>query len=82
LGFALNDKASMTFSYQQEHVFGASENDKKIDGSSYDFGTFNFGLGYTVNATTNVNIGVGIGAGPNAPVAKILVEVPVRFNGL
>ena len=82
LGFAMNDKASMTFSYQQEHVFGASENSQSIDGSSYDFGTFNFGLGYTVNAQTSINLGVGIGAGPNAPVAKILVEVPVRFNGL
>jgi hypothetical protein len=80
LGFAMNDKASMTFSYQQEHVFGASEDGQSIDGSSYDFGTFNFGLGYTVNAQTSINLGVGIGAGPNAPVAKILVDVPVRFN--
>lgn len=82
LGFALNDKASMTFSYQEEHVFGSSANGQSLAGSSYDFGTFNFGLGYTISPTTSVNLGVGIGAGPNAPVAKILVEVPIRFNGL
>ncbi|HQT46958.1 MAG TPA: hypothetical protein PLY97_07025, partial [Acidocella sp.] len=82
LGFALNDKASMTFSYQEEHVFGSSANGQSLAGSSYDFGTFNFGLGYTVSPTTSINLGVGIGAGPNAPVAKILVEVPIRFNGL
>ena len=69
----------MTLSYQQEHVFGSSANHLSIPGSSYDFGTFNFGLGYAINARTNCNIGVGIGAGPNAPVAKILLEVPVRF---
>jgi hypothetical protein len=79
LGFALNDKASMTFSYEEEYVFGASANDHAIVGSAYGFGTFNFGLGYTISARTSVNIGVGIGAGPNAPAAKILVEVPMRF---
>lgn len=79
MGFALNDKASMTLSYQQEHVFGSSANNHAIPGSAYDFGTFNFGLGYAINARTNFNIGVGIGAGPNAPVAKILFELPVRF---
>jgi hypothetical protein len=79
LGFALNDKASMTFSYEQEYVFGSSVNDHKLGGSAYSFGTFNFGLGYTVSARTSVNFGVGIGAGPNAPAAKILIEVPMRF---
>ncbi|WP_284258504.1 hypothetical protein [Acidocella aquatica] len=79
MGFALNDKASMTLSYQQEHVFGSSVSNRSIPGSAYDFGTFNFGLGYAINARTNFNIGVGIGAGPNAPVAKILFEVPIRF---
>jgi hypothetical protein len=79
MGFALNDKASMTLSYQQEHVFGSSVNNRSISGSAYDFGTFNFGLGYAISARTNFNIGVGIGAGPNAPVAKILFEIPMRF---
>lgn len=79
MGFALNDKASLTLSYQQEHVFGSAVNHHSIPGSAYDFGTFNFGLGYAINAHTNFNIGVGIGAGPNAPVAKILFEVPMRF---
>ena len=80
LGFALNDKASMTLSYQEEHVFPARAGGSQIPGSSYDFGTFNFGLGYTLSPTTSLNLGVGIGAGPYAPVAKILIEVPVRMN--
>ena len=79
LGFALNDKTSMTFSYQQEHVFGSSVDSRAAPGSSYDFGTFNFGVGEEITARTSVNLGVGIGAGPDAPVAKILIEVPVRF---
>ncbi len=80
MGFALNDRASMTFSYQEEHVFASSENSNQIPGSTYDFGTFDFGIGYVISPRTNVNIGVGIGVGPYAPAAKILVEVPTRFN--
>ncbi|MDR3505965.1 MAG: hypothetical protein P4L52_06945 [Acidocella sp.] len=80
IGFALNDKASMTFSYQEEHVFASSAGGRQIVGSAYDFGTFNFGLGYAITPMTNLNIGVGIGVGPYAPAAKILVELPTRFN--
>lgn len=80
LGFALNDKASMTFSYQEEHVFASSVGGQEIPGSSYDFGTFNFGMGYAITPQTNLNIGVGIGVGPYAPAAKILIEIPTRFN--
>ena len=78
----MNQHTSLTLSYQQEHVFGASENGAAIKGSAYDFGTFNFGIGYQVNRRTSVNLGVGIGAGPYARVAKILLEVPITFNAL
>jgi len=79
-GFAMNDRVSMTLSYQQEHVFGAAVDNHGVVGSAYDFGTFNFGLGYEVSPRTNVNVGVGMGVGPYAPAAKILIEVPMRFN--
>lgn len=80
IGFALNDRAALTFSYQQEHVFTAFENHQAIAGSPYSFGTFNFGLGYQITQSTRVNLSVGIGAGQNAPVAKVLLEVPYRFS--
>jgi hypothetical protein len=80
LGFAVNDQTSMTFSYQQEHVWPTTENGTEIGGSSYDFGTFNFGLGFAITKNINVNLGAGIGVGPNNPVAKILFEVPIRFQ--
>ncbi len=80
IGFALNDRTSLTLSYQQEHVFTAHENGQPIAGSAYSFGTFNFGLGYEISRSTRVNVSVGIGAGQNAPVAKVLVEIPYRFS--
>lgn len=80
VGFALNDRAALTFSYQQEHVFTAYENHQAIAGSPYSFGTFNFGLGYQISQSTRLNLSVGIGAGQNAPVAKVLLELPYRFS--
>ena len=80
IGFALNDRAALTLSYQQEHVFTAFENHQAIAGSPYSFGTFNFGLGYQITQSTRLNLSVGIGAGPNAPVAKVLLELPIRFS--
>jgi len=80
VGFALNDRAALTFSYQQEHVFTAYENHQAIAGSPYSFGTFNFGLGYQISQSTRLNLSVGIGAGQNAPVAKVLLELPYKFS--
>lgn len=80
IGFALNDRAAMTFSYQQTHVFTASENGQAIPGSAYSFGTFNFGLGYQISQALRLNLSVGIGAGPNTPAAKVLLELPYKFS--
>jgi hypothetical protein len=80
IGFALNDRAALTLSYQQTHVFTAYANGQAITGSPYSFGTFNFGLGYQISQSTRLNLSVGIGAGPNTPAAKVLLEVPYKFS--
>ncbi len=80
VGFSLSDRAALTLSYQQEHVFTAFANGQAISGSPYSFGTFNFGLGYQISQSTRLNLSVGIGAGPNTPAAKILFEVPYKFS--
>ena len=80
IGFALNDRAALTLSYQQTHVFTAYANGQPITGSPYSFGTFNFGLGYQISQSTRLNLSVGIGAGPNTPAAKVFLELPYRFS--
>jgi hypothetical protein len=80
IGFALNDRAALTFSYQQTHVFTAHADGQAISGSPYSFGTFNFGLGYQLSQSTRLNLSVGIGAGPNTPAAKVLLEIPYKFS--
>ena len=80
IGFSLNDRAALTFSYQQPHVFSAFANHQAVQGSPYSFGTFNLGLGYQISRSTRINLSVGIGAGPNTPVAKVLLEIPYKFS--
>lgn len=80
VGFAVNNRTSMTLSYQQEHVWSSTENGARIPGSSFDFGMFNFGIGFTLNRNMHINVGAGIGVGPNSPAAKILIEIPMRFD--
>jgi len=80
MGFSLNEDTSFSIGYEQDHYFEAAQNGKNIKGSSYDQGTFNFGLGYRISDTTSLNVGVGIGVGPNSPAAQIIVRVPIRFN--
>jgi hypothetical protein len=80
IGFSLNDRAALTFSYQQTHVFTAFANHQAISGSPYSFGTFNFGLGYQISQSTRLNLSVGIGTGPNTPAAKVLLEIPYKFS--
>ena len=80
IGFALNDRAALTLSYQQTHVFTAYANGQPITGSPYSFRTFNFGLGYQISQSTRLNLSVGIGAGPNTPAAKVLFELPYKFS--
>jgi hypothetical protein len=80
IGFALNDRAALTLSYQQTHVFTAYRDGNAIPGSPYSFGTFNFGLGYQISQSTRLNLSVGVGAGPNTPAARVLFELPYRFS--
>jgi hypothetical protein len=80
IGFALNDRAALTFSYQQTHVFTAYANGQAIAGSPYSYGTFNFGLGYQISQSTRLNLSVGVGTGPNTPAAKVLFELPYKFS--
>jgi hypothetical protein len=80
IGFALNDQAALTLSYQQTYVLTAYSNGQPITGSSYSYGTFNFGLGYQISQSTRVNLSVGVGTTQNTPAAKVLLEVPYRFS--
>lgn len=80
IGFALNERASLSLGYTQAHVFEATRAGRSIPGSAYSFGSFNFGIGYELSERLRLNANIAIGVGPNAPAARVLIELPYRFS--
>lgn len=80
VGFALNERTSISLGYEHIFVFRSSQEGQSIAGSSTDIGTFNFGLSYRASDAVSINLGVGIGVTEGAPDARLILRVPVRFN--
>ena len=80
VGFALNERTSISLGYEHVFVFRSSTEGQGIAGSSADIGTFNFGLSYRASDRVSINLGVGIGVTESAPDARVILRVPVRLN--
>lgn len=80
VGFALNERASLSLGYEHVFVRRSRQEGQDIAGSSADIGTFNFGLSYRVSNSVSVNLGVGIGVTEGAPDTRIILRVPIRLN--
>lgn len=84
VGFAVNERMSMSFSFNQFLQQAArtqlpGQGWQKIVGSEANAATFNFGLNYAVGAKTNVVTSLGIGLTPDAPDFSINLRVPYNF---
>lgn len=80
VGFALNERTSLSLGYEQVWVFSSSASGSRIPGSGLDIGSFNFGLSYRASESTSFNLGVQIGTTESAPAARLIFRVPIRFN--
>jgi hypothetical protein len=80
VGFALNERTSLSFGYEQVWVLGSSANNSRIPGSGLDIGSFNFGLSYRASDAVSFNLGVQIGTTESAPATRLIFRVPIRFN--
>ncbi len=80
VGFSLNEKSSISISYEHVRVSASRAEGRKIAGSDYDTGTFNFGLSYRVSDRMSINLGVGIGVTDQTPDTRIILRVPIRFS--
>jgi hypothetical protein len=80
VGFSLNEKSSISISYEHVRISASRSEGRKITGSDFDTGTFNFGLSYRVSDRMSVNLGVGIGVTDQTPDTRILLRVPIRFS--
>jgi len=80
VGFSLNEKSSISISYEHVRISASRAEGRKIVGSDFDTGTFNFGLSYRVSDRMSVNMGVGIGVTDQTPDTRIIFRVPIRFS--
>ena len=80
VGFSLNEKSSISISYEHVRISASRTEGRKIVGSDFDTGTFNFGLSYRVSDRMSVNLGVGIGVTDQTPDTRIIFRVPIRFS--
>ena len=84
VGFAVNERMSMSFSFnqllQQAARTRASGGPwQKVIGSDANAATFNFGLTYALGNKANLVTNVGVGLTPDAPDFSISVRVPYSF---
>jgi hypothetical protein len=85
MGFALNEKASFSFGYQQSIVsattqVGPAGPGKTLSPSSGStLGTARFGLTYAFSRKTAVNLSLGIGVTDETPDLELTVRVPMSF---
>lgn len=84
VGFAVNERMSMSFSFNQflqqaARTRLAGQGWQKIVGSDANAATFNFGLNYAMGTKTNLVTSLGIGLTPDAPDFSINLRVPYSF---
>ncbi len=82
VGFALNKELSLSLGFAADFV---QPTETEIDGvvvesETFTVGTFLVGASYRVNKMVGVNVTVQVGATEDAPDAKLILRVPIRFD--
>ncbi|MGA7104008.1 MAG: transporter [Candidatus Deferrimicrobiaceae bacterium] len=77
MGFALNEKTSMSITYDHS-VIGSNTQDGKRLGNSKTthVGSLLFGISYKLGEKTGINVSLGLGATEAAPDVDLTVRVP------
>jgi hypothetical protein len=80
LGFALNDKASISLGYDQSFVGLTRQNGKTVAGSAKTvLGTLLVGGSYRLSDKRNLNVALGVGVTRDTPDATVTVRVPTTY---
>jgi hypothetical protein len=82
IGFALNEKTSLSFGYQHDFINGTRVT---IDGAEnksqeLDIGALSVGFSYQFTPTWGLNTTIKVGATEDAPDVSLLVRMPILFN--
>ncbi|MDA5194738.1 transporter [Govanella unica] len=82
IGFALNDKLSMSFGYQHNYIFGTKSRINELPIRSHDFqvGSLLFGVSLAVAPATSVSLSVAVGVTEESPDIEVTLRVPFSFS--
>ncbi|MGN6329679.1 MAG: acetate kinase [Rhodanobacter sp.] len=80
MGFALNDKASISLGYDQSFVGLTRQNGKTVAGSAkIVLGTLLVGGSYRLSDKRSLNVALGVGVTRDTPDATVTVRVPTTY---
>ncbi|GAB2547703.1 acetate kinase [Rhodanobacter koreensis] len=80
VGLALNDKASISFGYDQSFVGITKQNNQTVAGSAKTvLGTFLIGGAYRLNDKRTLNVTLGVGATRDTPDVNLAVRLPTMY---
>ncbi|WP_426702907.1 acetate kinase [Rhodanobacter sp. Col0626] len=80
MGFALNDKASISLGYDQSFIGITKQNNKTVAGSAKSvLGTLLIGGSYRLNEKRTLNFALGVGATRDTPDVTVTVRVPTMY---
>jgi len=80
MGFALNDKASVSFGYEHVSIGRARHNHQAMPNSlRLQLGTIMAGFSYRIDNHRTVNVSIGGGLTRDAPDVGLMVRIPFAF---
>lgn len=80
VGLALNDKASISFGYDQSFVGITKQNNQTVAGSTKTvLGTFLIGGAYRLSDKRTLNFTLGVGATRDTPDVNMTVRLPTMY---
>lgn len=80
VGLALNDKASISFGYDQSFVGITKQNNQTVPGSTRTvLGTFLIGGAYRLSDKRTLNFTLGVGATRDTPDVNMTVRLPTMY---
>ncbi|HEX7731351.1 MAG TPA: acetate kinase, partial [Rhodanobacter sp.] len=80
MGFALNDKASISLGYDQSFVGITKQNNQTVAGSAKTvLGTLLVGGSYRLNDKRTLNFSLGVGVTRDTPDATVTVRLPMTY---
>jgi hypothetical protein len=82
LGFAINDKISLSLGYEHNYLMSTSSVVSGVTAQSEDLqiGSFLAGVSYQLTPRTTANFNVYVGATRDAPDVRLLLSVPMTFD--